>query len=200
MIALLRGVVAARGNDSVVVDVHGVGYEVFVPAPMVGTLAPGTEVRMHIHTNVREDAITLFGFTEVQDRDVFLSLTTVKGIGPKLAMAVMGGMAIPDLVTAVTTRDVRGLTKVPGLGKKTAERIIVELRDRFEALVPGLPLSSTLSQVAGSNIHLDDVKSALSNLGFKASHIDRALADILDGPDAPSDFDGLFRDALKRLR
>lgn len=201
MIALLRGVVAARSNDSVVVDVQGVGYEVFVPAPMVGTLSPGTEISMHIHTSVREDAITLFGFTEVQDRDVFLSLTTVKGIGPKLAMAVMGGMAIPDLVSAVTSRDVRSLTKVPGLGKKTAERIIVELCERFEGLLPGLALSNgTSGKLAVTGVHYEDVKSALSNLGFKAAHIDRALTDVLETADAPDDFDGLFRDVLKRLR
>ena len=103
MIALLRGVVAARNSDSIVVDVQGVGYQVFVPSPVIGTLALGSELRMHIHTSVREDAITLFGFTEVRHRDVFLSLTTVKGIGPKLAMAVMGGMALPDLVAAVAS-------------------------------------------------------------------------------------------------
>jgi Holliday junction DNA helicase RuvA len=168
---------------------------------MVGTLSPGTEISMHIHTSVREDAITLFGFTEVQDRDVFLSLTTVKGIGPKLAMAVMGGMAIPDLVSAVTSRDVRSLTKVPGLGKKTAERIIVELCERFEGLLPGLALSNgTSGKLAVTGVHYEDVKSALSNLGFKAAHIDRALTDVLETADAPDDFDGLFRDVLKRLR
>ena len=156
---------------------------------------------MHIHTSVREDSITLFGFTEVQDRDIFLSLTTVKGIGPKLAMAVMGGMAVTDIISAVASRDVKSLTKVSGLGKKTAERIIVELRERFEALLPGLPLTNNAgSAVAATGAHREDVKSALMNLGFKATHVDRALSDVLEEPDAPNDFDGLFRDALKRLR
>ena len=203
MIALLRGVVAARNNDSVVVDVHGVGYQVFVPGPMVGTMSPGTEVRMHIHTSVREDAITLFGFTEIRDRDVFLALTTVKGIGPKLAMAVMGGLALSELVSSVAGGDVKRLTKVPGLGKKTAERIVVELRDRFETLMSELNITSShheSSVIPASSALQDDVKSALSNLGFKASHIDKALSELMELPDAPGDFDGLFRDALKRLR
>ncbi|MEC8024259.1 MAG: Holliday junction branch migration protein RuvA [Myxococcota bacterium] len=201
MIALLRGVVAARNSDSIVVDVQGVGYQVFVPSPVIGTLALGSELCMHIHTSVREDAITLFGFTEVRHRDVFLSLTTVKGIGPKLAMAVMGGMALPDLVAAVASADIRRLTKVPGLGKKTAERIVVELRERFEPLVNEYDVTGVAGERSIPAVSLaDDAKSALSNLGFKSSHIDKALTEVLESPDVPTDFDGLFREALKRLR
>ena len=113
----------------------------------------------------------------------------------------MGGMAVTDIVSAVATRDVKSLTKVSGLGKKTAERIIVELRERFEALLPGLSLSAdSRIAVSTAGTHREDVKSALMNLGFKATHVDRALTDVLEESDAPNDFDGLFRDALKRLR
>ena len=201
MIALLRGIVAARNDDSVVIDVQGVGYQVFVPAPMVGVLLPGSEVQMHIHTSVREDSITLFGFTDVKDKDVFLSLTTVKGIGPKLAMAVMGGMVVAELVNTVAAGDVRTLTKIPGLGKKTAERIIVELRERFESKADQFEFSVGAKGTPRANAGIeDDVRSALSNLGFKSTHIDKVLAEIAEEPEASGDFDGLFRDALKRLR
>ncbi len=134
MIAFLRGLVVSRGEDHAVIDVQGVGYRVEMAGPAIRMLPPGEEVQLHIHTNVREDAIQLFGFADPTDRSVFLALTKVKGIGPKLSMAVLGNTTTAELVDAVAAGDVKRLTHIPGLGKKTAERILVELRGSLEDL------------------------------------------------------------------
>ena len=196
MIALLRGVVASRDDNVVVVDVGGVGYEVHVSSTTVAGLAPGSETRLHIHTAVREDAIQLFGFTTISERDVFLRLNTVTGIGPKLAMAVLSGAPLDELIAAVVGGDLRRLTQISGVGKKTAERIVLELKEPFRALAKDVPATVTKS-TDGS---LADVKSALTNLGFKGAVLDRALEQLEMMKDRPRQFDALLREALKLLR
>lgn len=199
MIALLRGLVAERGEDHLVVDVQGVGYKVFVPGPTARSLGGGEEVHLQIHTHVREDAIQLFGFVEPIQRQIFLSLNTVKGIGPKLAMSVLGNSSVPELVDAVSTGDVKRLTHIPGLGKKTAERILVELQGPFAGLVTPA-VTGELKPKATGDAMLNDVASALANLGFKAAQIDRALDSLRDQPERSDDFDVLFREAMRHVR
>lgn len=199
MIAWLRGTLIARAEDSVVLDVQGVGYRVHMPPTHIRAMPEGEELELHIHTHVREDTLQLFGFAAELERQVFLSLKQVKGIGPKLAMAVLGHSSIPDLVGAVSSGDVKRLTHIPGLGKKTAERILVELREPFGQLVPP-PEPGATAPSGDRSVLLRDVASALGNLGFKAGQIDRALDQLRQQKDAPSDFEGLFREALKLVR
>ena len=198
MIAHLRGVVLSKSNESAVIDVNGVGYLVHAAAPVVAGLTVGEEARLHIHTNVREDAIQLFGFAAPFERDVFLKLTTVKGIGPKLAMAVLSGASLAELVGAVADGDVLRLTEIPGVGKKTAERLLVELQEAFRAFRPAVATgSATLVAPADA---LADVRSALQNLGFKGAQVDRAFEHLEAVPSRPRDFDGLLRETLRHLR
>jgi Holliday junction DNA helicase RuvA len=198
VIALLRGLVASREEDHIVVDVQGVGYRVAMPGPTIRELSGGEEVTLHIHTHVREDAIQLFGFANTAQREVFLALTKVKGIGPKLGMAVLGHASTADLVDAVSSGDVKRLTHIPGLGKKTAERILVELQGTLGDLIPAGAMPG--KRAPGASALLNDVASALGNLGFKGAQIDAALDQVRSAPDAPTDFDGLFREVMKHLR
>jgi len=198
MIAHLRGVVLSKSNESAVIDVNGVGYLVHAAVPVVAGLTVGEEARLHIHTSVREDAIQLFGFAAPFERDVFLKLTTVKGIGPKLAMAVLSGASLAELVGAVADGDVLRLTKIPGVGKKTAERILVELQEAFRAFRPAVATGSTASLAPADA--LADVRSALQNLGFKGAQVDRAFEQLEAAPSRPRDFDGLLLETLRHLR
>ena len=198
MIALIRGVVASRAENHLVIDVQGVGYRVFVSPSVSLGLSTGSDIKLHIHTHVREDAFHLFGFPTEMERELFLSLQKVRGIGPKLAMTILGATTKEALVAAVSSGDVKRLTHIPGLGKKTAERILVELQETFKAILPS-------TQLAGGKDSEEarlwtDVVSALSNLGFKPAAIDAALQEVRDMPDKPADFDGLFREPMKRLR
>ncbi len=199
MIAFLRGLVCSRGEDHVVVDVSGVGYHVSMAPPAVRALAHGEEVQLHIHTHVREDALQLFGFAHERQREIFLALKKVKGIGPKLAMAVLGNTTIDGLVSTVGAGDVKQLTHIPGLGKKTAERIVLELQGVFGKMTPAGPMPSGPRQSDGSAM-LNDVASALSNLGFKSAPIDRALDELRLRQDLPEDFDAVFREAMRLVR
>ncbi len=196
MIALLRGLVASRGDDYAVLDVGGVGYLVHVSTTTAARLAPAQEVQLHIHTAVREDAIQLFGFSTTIERDVFLKLNTVTGIGPKLGMAVLSGASIEELIGAVADGNVKRLTQIPGVGKKTAERMLVELQETFRALRPTVP---TIPGKPPPDASLGDVRSALGNLGFKQAQVDRALELVAEMPNRPKDFDGLLREALRRM-
>jgi len=198
VIAFLRGLVCSRSDDHVVVDVNGVGYRVFMAPPNVRALAHGEEVSLHIHTHVREDAFQLFGFVDETQRTVFLALKSVKGIGPKLAMAVIGNTTTAELLEAVVGGDVKRLTSIPGLGKKTAERILVELTETFQKIAPE-SVPAAVSRAGGSAL-LNDVASALGNLGFKAAQIDRALDHVRARDDLRQDFDTLFREAMQELR
>ena len=198
MIALLRGLVASRAESHIVVDVQGVGYGVYVPATLAEELALGEEVQLHIHTHVRDDAIQLFGFADQLGREIFLALTTVTGIGPKLALGILSGTAISDLLRAVTEGDVKRLTTLKGIGKKTAQRILVELKEVFARISPAtVPARPSATGAFG---RFDDVASALQNLGFRAADVERAISALQADPEAPSDFEGLFRMAMQLLR
>ncbi len=168
MIATLTGKVLIKGLDRVVIDVSGVGYEVFLTTDALTRLPDSSEeIFLHIYTQVREDAIVLYGFLETEDKEMFLYLTSVSGIGPKLGLAALSGMRVAELCRAIAARDIRLLTSLQGVGKKTAERICVELKDKVGDLAAGGDLVETAGDVApGASSAVADVLSALGNLGY----------------------------------
>src|SRR5450759_5579573 len=189
MIAHLRGRLIAKHPNQAIVEAGGVGYDVTITVPTFSELpAPGSEVALHIHTHVREDAIALFGFLRPEEKQLFERLISVSGIGPKLAITILSGMPTPDMVAAIRGNDVARLTRIPGIGKKTAERMVLELRDKLEhfGATPAAPPVSPIEE---------DVISALMNLGYQRVTAERALA-AAARKDAQPDFDVLFRDAL----
>jgi Holliday junction DNA helicase RuvA len=168
MIATLSGKVQGLYSDRAIIDVGGVGYEVFLSADGVSRLPEkGNTAFLYIHTHVREDAFVLFGFPEEEEKELFLILKTVSGIGPKLALAMLSGMRVSDLCQAITQEDVSRLTTLQGVGKKTAERICVELKDKVSHLGSGsvTVAGSAKSAVAGGSVVMDAL-SALGNLGY----------------------------------
>lgn len=168
MIATLTGKVLIKGLDRVVIDVSGVGYEVFLTTDALTRLPDSSEeIFLHIYTQVREDAIVLYGFLETEEKEMFLYLTSVSGIGPKLGLAALSGMRVAELCRAIAARDISLLTSLQGVGKKTAERICVELKDKVGDLAAGVDLVETAGDVApGASSAVADVLSALGNLGY----------------------------------
>ncbi len=168
MIATLTGKVLIKGLDRAVIDVSGVGYEVFLTTETLTRLPDSSEeVFLHIYTQVREDAIVLYGFLKTEEKEMFLYLTSVSGIGPKLGLAALSGMRVEELCRAIAAKDISLLTSLQGVGKKTAERICVELKDKVGDLAAGADLLETAGEVAhGASSAMADVLSALGNLGY----------------------------------
>ena len=189
MIAHLRGKLAQKSPARVIVDVNGVGYEVFIPLTTFTALPePGAEVSLDIHTHVREDVIALYGFSTRRERVIFERLMTISGIGPKLGVTILSGGSVEGLVDAIKRSDLARLTAIPGVGKKTAERIILELKDKLQDF--GEPQQKSSVEA--------DVLSALENLGYNRALAEGALRRAVDGDrDAP--FDVLFKRALQLL-
>jgi Holliday junction DNA helicase RuvA len=196
MIGFLRGTVQEKTPERLLVDVQGVGYDVRVPLSTFYQVGePGAPVALRIHTHVREDALHLFGFLTALEQDVFEHLIGISGIGPKLAVSVLSGIEPADLVAAVQRGDVGRLTRVPGVGKKTAERIVLELKDRLAKVT--LPGPSSDTSAPASRLR-DDLLSALVNLGYHRVSADKALdAELASGPDAP--FEQALRASLREL-
>lgn len=198
MIGRLRGELAALGAERVLIDVGGVGYEVTVPLSTVAVLERvglGGRVELHIHTHLREDALQLFGFATELERRVFEKLITVSGVGPKLARAVLSGLATDRLLGAIAGGETALLATIPGVGKKTAERLVLELKDTVAALGPA-PASAgpPTAALAGDA----DLVGALVNLGYKLPQAERAVLEARsDLPDAA--FGELLRASLHRL-
>lgn len=194
MIAALRGRLTDKQPPRVVVDVGGVGYDVQVPLSTYGGLGTlGSEVSLRIHTHVREEQIALFGFLTMLEQQIFERLIAVSGIGPKVALAVLSGIAPGDLVSAIQGNEPARLTAIPGIGRKTAERIVLELRDRLPAALPATPDAGT----PGSLVRRD-LTSALVNLGYTRALVEKAVGDVLKArPEAA--FDEALRQALARL-
>ncbi len=189
MIAHLRGKLIAKHPNQAVVEAGGVGYDVTITVPTFSDLpGTGTEVALHVHTHVREDAIALFGFLRPEEKRLFERLIGVSGIGPKLAITILSGMAAADLVGAIRGNDVSRLTRIPGIGRKTAERMVLELRDKL-ADFGAAPTAPVMSPVQ------EDVLSALVNLGYNRAAAERALSAGKNG----GSFDALFREALAAL-
>jgi Holliday junction DNA helicase RuvA len=180
------------------VDVGGVGYDVTIPVSAYTSLPDaGAEVRLHIHTHVREDALVLFGFVSKADRALFDKLITVSGVGPKLAITALGGLTAPDLAAAIRAGSLEQLTRIPGVGKKTAERLVLELRDKLDLLAG--PSRAVKSPGAGFTADEEDVISALANFGSSRTAAEAAVTKARSSSE-PNDFDALFRRALKLVR
>ena len=189
MIGSLRGSVLERNTDgSVLLEVGGVGYLVTVSNRVLAELEPGTPVFLYVHHHIREEAQTLYGFTSRDDRSTFQALISTHGIGPALAVAILATHPPAALFDVVSSNDVAALTLVPGIGKKTAERLIIELRDRLS--VPMLD-----SGGAGSVSIVADVRDALASLGYGTDEIRDVLREVPTGGDSST----LLRDALKML-
>lgn len=194
MIAFLRGRLLEKHPNRVVIDVNGVGYEVHVPvSSFYGMAEAGADVSLRVHTHVREDAIALFGFGSVLELQLFERLIGISGIGPRLALAVLSGIEPPDLIQAVQRGDVTRLTAIPGVGRKTADRIALELKDRLNALTAW---SEPAAQGGGSM--RDDLLSALLNLGYHRPAAEKAIDGAL-GSEPDLAFESALRASLRRL-
>jgi holliday junction DNA helicase RuvA len=196
MIAHLRGKLLFKQPGQAIVEAAGVGYDVTISVPTFTALPSlGAETALHIHTQVSEDQIALFGFLESDEKRLFERLITVSGVGPKLAIKMLSGLQPERTVQAIRAQDHAQLTRIPGVGKKLAERLVVELKDKLDdfAVVP------TPSTVQGPAV--DDVLSALINLGYQRPAAEKAVEQAVAKDKALSaDFDGLFRGALKLIR
>lgn len=193
MIGYLRGELRQLTPGVALVDVGGVGYELHIPLSTFSELerSAGKTVELHVHTHVRDDAILLYGFARDRERRLFERLIAVSGIGPRLAQAVLSGMAASELVATLAAGDEKRLGRIPGVGKKTAARMVVELRDKIGELAGG-------SDVAAGPAAEDDLVSALVNLGYKPADADRALAAVRkEQPELESSEQ--LRAALRRL-
>jgi Holliday junction DNA helicase RuvA len=199
MIAHLRGTLLEKHPNLVIVDTGGVGYEITIPVSAYSSLPEtGAQVKLHIHTHVREDALSLFGFVSAADKALFEKLITVSGIGPKLAVTALGGLTAPDLAAAIREGSIEQLVRIPGVGKKTAERMILELRDKLD-LLPGVARAAAASAKSAFNTTEEDVISALANFGASRASAEVAVAKARSASEG-NDFDGLFRRALKLVR
>ncbi len=194
MIAHLRGKLLAKHPNQAIVDTAGVGYDVTISVPTFSDLpAIGAEVSLYIHTHVREDLIALYGFLRPAEKLLFEKLITVSGIGPKLAITILSGMAADEMVGAIRGNDVARLTRIPGIGKKTAERMVLELRDKLPEVSP-----TAAPSVPALSVTEEDVLSALLNLGYQRAAAEKALAVVAKNGKGGT-FDAMFRDALAAL-
>ena len=199
MIAQLRGTLLEKHPNEVIVDAGGVGYDVHIPVSTFTALGDeGAIVTLRIYTHVREDALVLFGFLTSDEKAIFEKLISVSGIGPKLAITVLSGLATPDLVAAVRGGDVARLVRIPGIGKKTAERIVLELRDKLAAMAAGEG-KSAIPTAPPVNAMDQDVLSALVNLGCSASAAEEAIRKAHEKK-VEERFEPLFRAALALVR
>lgn len=200
MIGHLTGRVISDKLDSIILDVAGVGYRVLIPAGTLGRVKPDADGRisLHIYTNVRDDAILLFGFATEDTYTLFTKLITVTGVGPKLALAVLSTLSPAEFVTAILTDSVTQLTSVPGIGKKTAQRLILELKNSLGDIDLGNTLP--LTPVATGTV-ADDLRSALLNLGYQPAHVETAVDTVIsDTKNKDQPIEALLRSALKVLR
>ena len=199
MIARISGILVQKSVTHCVVDVHGTGYRIIVPLSTFYELPKEDQpVVLHVHTHVREDAISLYGFHTREEREVFQMMISVSGIGPKLAVNILSGIAAGELVRAVTEEDLKRLTGIPGVGKKTAERMILELKDKAAKLGRDDVTVCTVAVKTGDQVK-EDALSALVNLGYKGSAVKDVVDRIMkEAPETPS-LDQLLKQALRTL-
>ena len=197
MIARLRGQLVEKQPNYALVDVSGVGYALTVPVSTFSEIGdPGQEVALHVHTHVREDTLALFGFATRQEKSLFARLITVNGVGPRLAIAVLSGLPSADLLTAIRSGDTKTLTLIPGVGRKTGERIILELREKLGPIESAEAGESASTPASGIEA---DVLSAMLNLGCSADAAEKALRAAREAG-TPREFEPLFRKALELVR
>ncbi len=199
MIAHLRGQILSKSPNAVVVDCGGVGYELAISVATYTEIGDvGAEARLHVYTHVREDAFLLFGFVEITEKRLFEKLLTISGIGPKLAITVLSGIDTDRLVTAIRGGDHATLTRIPGIGKKTAERVVLELKDKLDDLAgfaaAGVGAKPSLGATA------EDVLSALVNLGYPRPVAQKAVESAAKDAAVAGDFERLFRAAMAAVR
>ncbi|NWF73689.1 MAG: Holliday junction branch migration protein RuvA [Nitrospirae bacterium] len=199
MIASLTGRLALKAPTHLVLDVQGVGYEVFIPLSSYYGLPNLSEnTSLSVHTHVREDAIQLFGFLTSQEKEAFVLLTSVSGVGPKLALSVLSALPVSDLVSAIQSENVEKLTTVPGIGNKSASRLVLELKDKVGKLHPGLsPAHDSPGQ--GQDTTFDDALSALVNLGYRPQDAKDALKQVKKCNPEPIALKDMIRESLKEL-
>ncbi len=197
MIALLRGTLAYKSIDHVIIDVNGVGYRLFIPLSTFYSLPETGEISLYTHTHVREDALLLYGFLTLEEKELFVTLIGISGIGPKLAVNILSHSPVAELKNAIAKSDVKRLSGLPGIGKKTAERLVLELKDKIE---PVAAATGTRTSSAGSPSAKDlinDVISALVNLGYKENQARKVLENMELAPDVP--MEEALKGALKVL-
>jgi Holliday junction DNA helicase RuvA len=199
MIATLSGRLAHKFSDSVIIDVNGVGYEVAIPLSTLCALpSVGSNVLLNVHTALKEDAIELYGFLTAEEKELFKLLISVTNVGPKLARNILSGISVADFIKAVMDNNLALLTAVPGIGKKTAERLVLELREK------ALKLSASIKEGKGavSNEFTgaeDDVVSALVNLGYREAVAREAVKNASKGESVKADFEALLKESLKAV-
>lgn len=195
MIAHLRGRLLAKHPQQAVIEAGGVGYDVVISIPTFTALpVEGAEIALHIHTHVREDTLALYGFLDSGEKRIFERLITVNGVGPKLAVTILSGLSTDRLVAAIRGQDHSTLTLIPGVGKKLAERLVLELKDKLE------DMASAHAAVQAGPL-AEDVLSALVNLGYQRPLAQKAIASVVSkDKKLAENFDGLFRAALAAIR
>jgi len=199
MIALINGKIVYKGISHVIVDVHGVGYRVFIPLTTFYELPEaGQTITLHIHTNVKEDAIHLFGFNTVQERDLFQLMISVSGIGPKIAMSILSGISAQEFLNAISGGNVNKLVRIPGVGKKMAERLILELKEKVLKKIMQEQAPDAGVQGRQDDI-MEDVLSALVNLGYKNNAARDALDKAVRSSGEELVMDKLLKQTLKIL-
>lgn len=199
MIAHLRGQILYKIPNYVVIDCGGVGYELAISVTTYTELGEvGAEARLHVHTHVREDALQLFGFYEVTEKRLFEKLLTISGIGPKLAITVLSGISAERLVGAIRGGDHATLTRIPGIGKKTAERVVLELKDKLDDLAGFVAGGVSATPSLGATA--DDVLSALVNLGYPRPIAQKAVETAAKDAAVAGDFERLFRASMAAVR
>ncbi|MGB9416660.1 MAG: Holliday junction branch migration protein RuvA [Acidobacteriaceae bacterium] len=196
MIAHLRGRLLSKQPQQAIVEAAGVGYDVAISVTTYTSLpAEGAEVSLHIHTQVREDTLALYGFLDRNDKRIFERLITVSGVGPKLAITIQSGLPTERLVAALRAQDHATLTRIPGVGKKLSERLVVELKDKLEDMAVAAPA------VAAAGPAAEDVLSALVNLGYQRPSAQKAIETaVAKDKSVGEHFDALFRAALMTIR
>lgn len=195
MIAQLNGRLAQKLPGEVIVDVAGVGYQVFIPFNVFYQLPEiGADISLQIHTHLREDALQLFGFRDLGEKQVFLLLTGVTGIGPRLALNILSGIPADELARALKEGDQVKLLSIPGVGKKLAERMIVELKDKFAALAP---ISTDTAKRDYGNQLMQDAVSALINLGYKRPEAEKTVREVLRNGDRS--LESVLKETLRRI-
>jgi len=197
MIAHLKGTILEKHPNQVIVDVGGVGYDVTIPVSAYSSLPEkGSVVQLFIHTQVREDVLALYGFVSARDKALFEKLITVSGIGPKLAVTALSGLASDDLATAIRSGSLEQLVRIPGVGKKTAERMVLELRDKLDLIGTAAQAAQPRSAFSATE---EDVMSALMNFGATRAAAEAAIGKARSATESNA-FDDLFRRALKLVR
>jgi len=199
MIGQLKGTLLRKKPNLVLLDVHGVGYEVFIPLTSFYELPDeGNEVLLKVHTHVREDALALFGFCSQREKDFFVKLISISGIGPKLAVSILSGAKVEELAQAIAESNLARLTAIPGVGRKTAERVVLELKSQITPFL--LPEQARAAGAStGADTLQEDILSALVNLGYPRAGAQKALAAVLRSGNVERSFEGLLRHTLQLL-